>query len=197
MTVEETQLPVVEKQRQRALGKQRRAALTPAQREAANAALCGQLLKGSALHAARTVMTYAAFGSEASVDQLTVLAPEKRFFYPLCLPERQMAALRPRDEDGWTTGDFGIRCPVPERSEGIAPEELDLVLVPLVAFDRRCSRLGMGGGYYDRFLPLCTRAVKLGVAYACQELERVVTLPHDVPLDGVMTERGLITVPQR
>lgn len=197
MTVEEKHLLAGEKQRQRSWGKQQRSALTAQQRRAGSAELCRRLLGLSDFRSARTVMSYASFGSEASVDALLSLAPEKRFFHPLCLPERQMTALRPLDEEGWTTGDFGIRCPVPERSEAIDPEELDLVLVPLVAFDRQCRRMGMGGGYYDRFLPRCTRAVKLGVAFSCQEAERIVTGPHDMSLDGVMTELGFIPSPQR
>lgn len=193
----DTQTLLEEKQRLRAWGKARRAALTSAQREAYSVEVCRRLLELSAFQRAERVLSYATFGAELNLDALPTLAPEKQYFYPLCLPERQMAALRPWNEDGWTTGSFGIRTPVPERSESIEAEELDLILVPLVAFDRSAHRLGMGGGYYDRFLPRCTAAVKLGVAFCCQEAERVPTGVHDWPLDGVLTERGLVVPPER
>lgn len=193
----DTRLLSEEKQRLRAWGKARRAALTSAQREAYSAEVCRRLLELSAFQRAERVLSYAAFGAELNLDALPTLAPEKQYYYPLCLPERQMSALRPWNDDGWTTGAFGIRTPVPERSESIEAGELDLILVPLVAFDRSAHRLGMGGGYYDRFLPRCTAAVKLGVAFCCQEAERVPTGAHDWPLDAVLTERGLIVLPER
>ncbi len=186
----DTQLLLEEKQRLRERGKRARAALSPAQRRAFSAAVCRALMEHPAFQTARRVMSYAAFGAELSLDDLPELAPDTEFFYPLCLPERQMEALRPLSDDGWCVGAYGIRTPVPERSQSIHPAELDLVLVPLVAYDRQCRRLGMGGGYYDRFLPRCTLAVKLGVAFSCQEAERVPAGEYDVPLDGVVTERG-------
>ena len=55
--------------------------------------------------------------------------------------------------DGWEVGAYGIRTPVLERAALIRPEALDLVLVPCTAFDAVCRRVGMGKGYYDRYLP--------------------------------------------
>ena len=74
---------------------------------------------------------------------------------------------------------------------------LDLVLAPLVAFDDRGNRLGMGGGFYDRtFAYLASRShwrrpLIIGVAYDFQRVERLPTHPWDVPLHGVATEHGL------
>ena len=189
----DTQVLLWEKQTLRSWGKKRRASLSPDQRKAYSAAICAALLAHPAFRKAKRVLTYAAFGAEASVDALPVRCPEKRFYFPLCLPECQMAALRPLDEEGWTTGAYGIRTPVPEHSEDVEPEELDLVLVPLVAYDARCRRLGMGKGYYDRYLPRCTRAVKLGVAFSCQQTGKVPVGRWDWPLDAVVTEKGVLT----
>ncbi len=76
-----------------------------------------------------------------------------------------------------------------------APEvEPDVLLVPLMAFDRRGYRLGYGGGFYDRTLALL-RAKKtitaIGVAYSAQEVDSVPRDSHDQPLDFVMTEKGV------
>ncbi|MGD9843340.1 MAG: 5-formyltetrahydrofolate cyclo-ligase [Steroidobacteraceae bacterium] len=74
--------------------------------------------------------------------------------------------------------------------------QLDMVLVPTVAFDAYGNRLGMGAGFYDRHLACVhrnhwQRPRLIGVAYAMQQVERIPTLAHDVPLSAVMTERGL------
>jgi 5-formyltetrahydrofolate cyclo-ligase len=89
---------------------------------------------------------------------------------------------------------FGI----PEPCHGaprIWRRELDVVLLPLVAFDAEGHRLGMGGGYYDRYfaprrLGTVPRPRLIGVAHAFQQVPRLERQPWDVPLDGVITEHG-------
>ena len=95
--------------------------------------------------------------------------------------------------DGWAVGQYGIRAPVPERSTLLQPEQLDLVLVPCTAFDADCYRVGMGKGYYDRYLPRCTRAVKIGIALEVQRVPRAAVDAHDQRLDAFVTERGSYT----
>lgn len=92
----------------------------------------------------------------------------------------------------WAPGDkliterFGTRRP-----EG--PELVpDFLLVPLLAFDRHGRRLGYGGGYYDRTLAGLPDRFALGCAYASQEVEAVPAGPHDIALDAVATEHGVI-----
>ena len=85
------------------------------------------------------------------------------------------------------------RTPVPERSVLLQPEQLDLVLVPCTAFDAGCYRVGMGKGYYDRYLPRCTRAVKIGIALEVQRVPRAAVDDHDQRLDAFVTERGIYT----
>ena len=78
-------------------------------------------------------------------------------------------------------------------AEALAPwlEQLDLVLVPCTAFDADCYRVGMGKGYYDRYLPRCTRAVKIGIALEVQRVPRAAVDAHDQRLDAYVTERGI------
>ena len=80
-------------------------------------------------------------------------------------------------------------------AEALAPwlEQLDLVLVPCTAFDADCRRVGMGKGYYDRYLPRCTRAVKIGIALEVQRVPRAAVDAHDQRLDSFVTERGIYT----
>ncbi len=85
-------------------------------------------------------------------------------------------------------GVWGIPRP-PDSSPLVEP---DVLLVPLMAFDRRGYRLGYGGGFYDRTLALLRHkkpVVAIGVAYAAQEVDRVPHGDHDQPMDFVMTEK--------
>jgi 5-formyltetrahydrofolate cyclo-ligase len=88
-------------------------------------------------------------------------------------------------------GQWGIREPTPE-APAVDP---DILLVPLACFDRRGYRIGYGAGYYDLSLN-ALRAIKpvtaVGLAYAAQEVDAVPALPHDAPLDLVLTERETI-----
>ena len=71
-----------------------------------------------------------------------------------------------------------------------------LLLVPLLAFDANCNRLGYGGGYYDRTIGSLPGIRTLGCAYASQQVDEVPVLPHDAPLDAVATERGVFFRPE-
>jgi len=92
---------------------------------------------------------------------------------------------------------FGIAEPSCHPDERLKPYALDLVLVPLVAFDASGSRLGMGGGYYDRCFAYLNHRSRwrrprlIGVAFEFQRAEAIPSRPWDVRLDGVSTERGL------
>jgi 5-formyltetrahydrofolate cyclo-ligase len=91
---------------------------------------------------------------------------------------------------------FGI--PEPRGATLPSARRLDVLFLPLVGFDRRGNRLGMGGGYYDRALAFTrtsapsARPLLVGLAYALQRLDRIERSAHDVPLDMVITERGIV-----
>jgi 5-formyltetrahydrofolate cyclo-ligase len=97
----------------------------------------------------------------------------------------------------WAPGDPLVRgrMNIPEPVAD-APEVFPQVLVvPPVAFDRRCYRIGYGAGFYDRTIPILRHmhpVFTLGFAFACQEVDKVPDEQHDVPLDAVVTERELI-----
>ena len=114
---------------------------------------------------AENILLYAAFGGEAALSTLAVDAARqcKMLAYPVCGEGFALTAAVP-GPDGWEVGLYGIRTPILSRSEVLRPVQLDLVLVPCTAVDTACRRVGMGKGYYDRYLPRCTRSEKLGVA---------------------------------
>jgi len=83
---------------------------------------------------------------------------------------------------------FGIPEPSGEQTTA---REMDIILLPLVAWDRRGNRLGMGGGFYDRTLAGAGDVSKVGMAYECQRVEALPTESWDVRLDFIITECAL------
>ena len=92
----------------------------------------------------------------------------------------------------WIAGAYGIREPDGARSTEIPPAEIDLVLCPCTAFDGAGNRLGMGGGYYDRFLPRCEKAAVVSVAFEVQRAAKIPMDRYDRGVDAVITEQALI-----
>lgn len=92
---------------------------------------------------------------------------------------------------------FGIPEPDIGLDAHLTAEAMDIILVPLVGFDKSRNRLGMGGGYYDRSLEFKLKEnrispVLIGWAHSCQQVDQVPKEPWDVPLDMVITERGVL-----
>lgn len=88
----------------------------------------------------------------------------------------------------FTVGSFGIIEPVSDKELS----DVEVAITPLVAFDKTLCRLGKGKGYYDRFFAQ-NKVLKVGIAYSCQEVEKVVCDEHDQKLDFVLTEKGTFT----
>ncbi|MDP4093608.1 MAG: 5-formyltetrahydrofolate cyclo-ligase [Bacillota bacterium] len=91
-------------------------------------------------------------------------------------------------------GYFGVMEPVKNKAGRIAPENIDFIVIPGVAFDVKGNRLGYGGGFYDRFLPLLRKdCLKVGI---CHELQLVENLPvneYDLPMDIIVTEKRTLS----
>ncbi len=128
------------------------------------------------------------------VDVIPLLRALHERGYVLALPvvarrEAPLSFRRWRPGEALEPGAYGIPAPVTGAPE-VVP---DIVLAPLVAFDRFGHRLGYGGGYYDRTLA-ALRVVRpvqaIGCAHAAQEVERIPALPTDARLDWLLTEEG-------
>ena len=179
-----------QKAAQRKAGIAARRALSDTERTSSNAALCARIMALDCFKRAENILLYAAFGGEADLSTLAVEAARqgKTLAYPVCGEGFSLTAAVP-GPDGWEMGAYGIRTPVLERAALIRPEALDLVLVPCTAFDAACRRVGMGKGYYDRYLPRCRNAVALGVAFEAQRVPEAAADEQDRRLDGFVTER--------
>jgi 5-formyltetrahydrofolate cyclo-ligase len=142
-----------------------------------------------------TLMVFLSFGSEVLTDRLIEWGWDagKRIVVPLCRPEgRVLTPCLLGGFDELETGHYGIREPKAERLRVVPPGEIDAVLIPAVAFDRRGYRVGYGGGYYDRFLPKVPQAATIGAVFACQIVPEVPIDRYDVQVEKVATEDELI-----
>lgn len=186
-------IPHTDQATQRALGKAARAALTPAQRFKYSTAICRALSADDRVQKAKTVLAYAAAPAEADPAALCAHLHSRgaAIAYPRCIAPGVMEARLPDSGDAFTPDIYNIPSPDPERSRLVPWSDIDLVLVPLTAFDDTCSRVGMGGGFYDRCLPLCKNAAVIGLAFSVQQAEKIDSAPHDVRLDAVFTERDV------
>jgi len=174
----------------------RRRALTAAQRDAAQARLIRTLESLPAYRRARHVAVYLAMDGEVDLSALHAGARRRgvMLYAPVLVGDQ--LAFRVFDAAGTLARN---RYGIPEPSDGAAIDarSLDLVLTPLVGFDRKGARLGMGKGYYDRtFRFLRLRKVwrkpkLLGVAFAFQEIPNIATASWDVSLWGVVTDAGV------
>ena len=97
-------------------------------------------------------------------------------------------------EEGLVIGAYGIREPKKDISNKINPKDIDIVIVPAVAFDRQCYRLGYGGGFYDRFIKTLRKdCITIGIAFDLQIFDSIPKAPHDAQLDYIITEKRILT----
>lgn len=148
-----------------------------------SAALCARIRALAPYQEAKTVMLYCAVRGEISPMQL-IGERKKRFCLPRVEADGDMSA-RLYTGEALQPGALGIPACAPD-APCVAPEEIDLILVPGTAFDREMGRIGQGGGYYDRFLQR-TRAVRVGLLYDFQLLERVPWHEGDMPMHALCT----------
>jgi len=146
---------------------------------------------------ARVVLGYMAFDHEVLTDGLMqqTMASGKQLVLPMVLGDRQDMALYVIEDLGCDVapGYRGILEPQPQRTRAVAPETLELALIPGVAFDLRGGRLGFGTGFYDRLLSRLPRGIPtVGLAFDFQVIPRLPFQPHDMLLEAIVTEHRII-----
>ncbi|BBL58080.1 5-formyltetrahydrofolate cyclo-ligase [Methylomonas koyamae] len=173
-----------------------------ADKDAVSAEICRRVLEQSWYQAARTVMWYLHCRSEVRTLATVIaeLAGGKRIVVPYCTVDaegqKQLGLWHLQAIDELQPGMWNILEPPRQRwldpAKQVGAEELDVVIVPGVAFDRQGGRLGNGAGYYDRLLQkVRPDAVLAAVCYEAQLLPHVAMERHDIYMDRVITERAI------
>ncbi|EGO64653.1 5-formyltetrahydrofolate cyclo-ligase [Acetonema longum] len=146
------------------------------------------------------VMFYLAMPDEPQTEQMIqdALGRHKRVCVPL-LGEKygEMTAAEITGLDDLVTGKLELKMPDPDKARIISPAAIDLVVVPAVAFDRSGNRLGMGAGYYDRFLPQTPQCIRLGLAWQFQLVDSLPAEKHDVRMQYLLNEGGFLSCDSR
>lgn len=151
--------------------------------------LAGRLLAGWRFRPRSVIAGFWPLAGEIDIRPLLLALAGRG--HPIVLPVTP-ARGNPLSFQRWRPGDILIRerfGTVRPTGEPMAP---DLLLVPLLAFDGGCRRLGYGGGFYDRTLAALPGRIAVGCAFAAQRVDCVTADVHDIPLQAVATERGLI-----
>jgi 5-formyltetrahydrofolate cyclo-ligase len=123
----------------------------------------------------------------------------KKSYYPALhnRPAPLLWFIEHRQEEPLICNRFSIPEPSIRLRQPTKPWALDMVVMPLVAFDANCNRMGMGGGYYDRTFAYLRRRnfwrkpFLIGVAHECQRVEQLKNETWDIPLDAIVTEKQL------
>ena len=185
--------------------RRKRRALSRLQQRTAARHLASILIKEPVFLRSRRIAFYVA--NDGEIDPSDLLAASRQMNKQCFLPR-----LRPRVSTSnrnqlwffrYSTGDslplnrYGIPEPVADFSKKISAAALDLIFLPLVAFDSLGNRLGMGKGYYDQTFSFIDRGGTwhrpqlIGLAHECQRVERLDTNPWDIPMNRVVTDRRL------
>lgn len=179
----------------------KRSNLTPSERRELSEACCHESIAYfvSTEPLPQTICTYMPFGSEMDVTPVMQWCWEQgiRVVVPKVVQSTsQMKLYYINNYDDVELGAYGIREPKESNSELTDLSLIDVILVPGVAFDRQGGRLGMGGGYYDRFMdkllllenmPSC-----IALCFQSQVVDHVPSEPHDLRVDVILTEKGIL-----
>jgi 5-formyltetrahydrofolate cyclo-ligase len=159
--------------------------------------ICGTFVRLPEYAAARTVMFYVDVRTEVRTRHFlpTALSHGKRIVVPYCV-EGDLELFHLESIDELSIGMYKILEPRPElrtlAAKKVAVEELDLVMVPGVAFDRSGARMGHGFGYYDKLLVhVRPDAPLVALAFECQLFDEIPTAVHDVFMDKIVTEEAV------
>jgi 5-formyltetrahydrofolate cyclo-ligase len=175
----------------------RRLAMGDREVSARSASICRRVISDDVFVTARTIGLYWPFRNEVLTQSIfrEAVSRRKKVAFPVTSAEgRAMDYIAVDDEDDLSEGTYGIMEPrfVPERRVGV--EELDLIVVPGVAFDERGYRIGYGGGYFDRLLSGdAVRARRAALAFDLQLVDRIPRRAHDAKVELIFTESRVIT----
>ena len=182
----------------RQLKRDQRRSLSAESQQQHSKALCQNIIQQKSYRNSRHVACYLANDGEIDPYQLIEHAwfANKDVYLPVLSPIKNSLYFAPFDENSrFKHNRFNIAEPICHPSDWIRAGQLDLLLLPLVAFDTNGNRVGMGGGFYDRTLGYLQhrrywrKPVLMGLAHELQKTDQLESQSWDIPLDSVVTEK--------
>jgi len=178
----------------RRAGKFARQNLTQVERSTASGKICVAAINSTFFKRANRIACYLASDDEVNCQRLIECAwhMKKRVFLPVLQKTSELKFVEYFKESETRTNRYGLSEPV--GGDAVNPRELDIVFAPVVAFDSKCNRIGMGGGYYDRTFAFLNEPQHesgprlLGLAFNCQRVEQIDASTWDIRLFHVITE---------
>ena len=176
----------------------RRRSLTAAERQEKSRLIAEKLLTDDRIRSARTVLGFFSMKDEVEMEDILrhLLDMGKKVALPLVTGPGIMEAVELKSFADLVPGDFNIPTVREDAREIIAPHELDCIIVPAVAFSDEGYRLGMGGGFYDRYLVRAEKTDRLAVVFDCQifPAEGFPREEYDQQVDSVFTECNTLEI---
>jgi 5-formyltetrahydrofolate cyclo-ligase len=166
-----------------------RANLSKSYQQSANQALVNTILQAECWQQSDAVAIYLAFKQEADITEL--LTANKDIYLPSIKNQTMQFQLYTKEMQ-FEKLNYGLKQP--HFIDGLPNPDMDLYLMPLLAFDLKGNRLGMGGGYYDRYFANIQTGIRAGVAYNCQQVDQLPTEQWDVRLHTIFTEQGQLNL---
>ena len=172
--------------------------LEPHKRQQAELLIKEHFIKSQLTASSVHIACYHHFDGEVSLEPIIdwLLLQQKQVYAPVIEKNENnaMQFFPISVQEQITHNKYGIREPDARQLKPILPQDLDIIMLPLVAADQKGHRLALGKGYYDKYLTQCQdnkRLKKIGVAYHCQLIEKIENDTWDICLDYLITEKGI------
>ena len=176
--------------------KEKRDNIPAASRRKKSSMIAEAVRKLAAYRKAKTVMFYMNINSEVMTSEMVKNAVKdgKNIVLPYLGKEKsciRTALIRSLEQD-LVKGAYGIMEPDPGLCKTVPASKIDMAVIPAVAYDISCRRIGYGGGYYDRWLKKIPRSARVGVAFDSQVISAIPQCKNDIKVNLVVTEKRLI-----
>lgn len=167
--------------------------LSPHYQHRSSLRVCKHVSQLAPYRHAKRIALYHAINGEIDLASLwhSAVLHSKYCYFPSLNSDNTLSFLSATHTSTFHKNRFGIYEPDPAKEEVLNPSNLDIIFMPLVAFDTQGTRLGMGGGYYDRTLANVQGPLLVGVAYDFQQETFIAREEWDVPLDLIVTEKAV------
>jgi 5-formyltetrahydrofolate cyclo-ligase len=180
------------KENVRKILRQRKEAMIPEDRLSKSHRICRHLME--IIRNGETVMVFTSKEKEVNTEPLilTLFKKGNPVVVPIIVKEDVSLRLSYlRDFSALVPSTFGVPEPIGSEIPAAA-EDISTIVLPMLGFDRNGGRIGYGAGYYDRFLSKNRNLRKIGIAFACQEVDSLPVDENDIRMDYIITEEGIV-----